>query len=203
MNGPNTTHASLMARLHQASCGEDVWEDFVRIYGPHVIRWCRGHGLQETDAHDVSQDVLIRFWRHSQSFCYDPQRSFRGYLRRMVLTAVADWADQLNRQRRGGDVRLNGLLDSVPARDDLATRIEQAYDTELLAIAMRDVEHRVQPHTWLAFRLLAIERKAGAEVARELGMEVNTAYVARKKVQRMIRETITALDAGRDPEHAS
>jgi len=70
----------------------------------------------------------------------------------------------------------------VPAREDLIARIEQAYDTELLAIAMREVETRVQPHTWQAFRMLAIEGRPGSEVAALLGMEVSTAYVARSKV---------------------
>ncbi len=53
---------------------------------------------------------------------------------------------------------------------------------------MREVETRVQPHTWQAFRLLAIEGRPGSEVAALLGMEISTAYyVARSKVQRMIR----------------
>lgn len=203
MNGPNTTRGSLMARLHDGAGDEGVWAEFVRIYGPHVIQWCRGHGLQAADAHDVSQDVLLRFWRQACRFQYDPARSFRGYLRRMVVTAVADWADEAERIRRRGDVRFGELLDSVPAREDLVGRIEQAYDTELLAIAMREVEERVQPHTWQAFRLLALERRSGADVAEQLGMQVNTAYVARKKVQRMIRDTIAKMDTGHDPDHAA
>ena len=85
----------------------------------------------------------------------------------------------------------------MPAREDLLARIEAAYDTELLAHAMRDVESRVQPHTWRAFRMLALEDRSGADVAAELGMEVNTAYVARAKVQRMIRDAIARLEKQR------
>lgn len=196
MTGPTTTRVSLMARLHGAAYDPGVWQDFVRIYGPHVIQWCRGHGLQEADAHDVAQNVLLRFWRQAQGFHYDPERSLRGYLRRMVFTAVADWAAELAHARRRGDARLSMFLDSLPAREELSSRIEEAYDTELLAIAMREVEERVQPHTWQAFRLLALEQRSGAEVAVQLGIQQNTAYVARKKVQRMIRETIARLDTG-------
>ena len=88
------------------------------------------------------------------------------------------------------------LLDSAPAREDLITRIEAAYYTELMAVAMREVEGRVKPHTWRAFQMLALEGHSGAAVAEELGMEVNTAYVARKKVQRMIREVVVKLGGG-------
>jgi hypothetical protein len=59
---------------------------------------------------------------------------------------------------------------------------------------MREVEGRVQPRTWRAFHMLAFEHRSGADVAAELGMAVNTAYVARKKVQRMIREVITRIE---------
>lgn len=193
---PHTTRISLMARLGGPERDVAAWDEFVRLYGPHVIQWCRGHGLQESDAHDVSQDVLLRFFRQAATFRYDPEKTLRGYLRRMVVTAISDWGDQVRRAGRlAGGGPLETLLESQPARDDLAARIERAYDTELLALAMREVEERVQPHTWEAFRLLALEGRGGAEVAERLGMQINTAYVARKKVQRMIREIIARLDA--------
>lgn len=196
MNGPQTTSISLMARLGSAGRNEAAWEEFVRVYGPHVIQWCRGHGLSESDAHDVSQEVLLRFWRRAASFRYDPSQTLRGYLRRMVLSAVADWAAQARRAGRLGKREpLDSLLENLPAREDLAARLERAYDTELLAIAMREVESRVQPRTWEAFRLLALEGQSGSDVADRLGMQVNTAYVARTKVQRMIREAIARLEA--------
>ena len=200
---PHTTRISLMARLGGSERDAAAWDEFVRLYAPHVIQWCRGHGLQETDAHDVSQDVLLRFFRQAATFRYDPEKTLRGYLRRMVVSAVSDWGDQIRRAGRvatGGP--LDALLQSQPARDDLAARIERAFDTELLALAMREVEERVQPHTWEAFRLLAIEGRGGAEVAERLGMQINTAYVARKKVQRMIREIIARLDAPAAPQAA-
>jgi RNA polymerase sigma factor (sigma-70 family) len=195
MIGPHTTRISLMARLGGAAPDAAAWDEFIRLYAPHVIHWCHGHGLKEWDAQDVSQDVLLRFWKQAGSFRYDPAKTLRGYLRRMVLTAVSDWSEHV---RRAGTLApagpLEALLHDLPARDDLATRIERAYDTELAALAMREVESRVEPHTWEAFRLLAIEGRSGAEVAERLGMQVNTTYVARAKVQRMIREAVTRLD---------
>jgi len=198
MNGPQTTRVSLMARLGDAGTGADAsaWPEFVRIYGPHVIHWCRAHGLQDADAQDVSQDVLVKVWRQAASFRYDPSKTFRGYLRRVVLTSVCDWADQAKRRPQlasGGPV--GRLLDDLPAREDLVARLERAYDTELLATAMQEVEQRVEPHTWAAFQMLALEHRSGAEVADRLGMQANTAYVARKKVQRMIRDAIARLDS--------
>lgn len=199
MNGPQTTRVSLLARLGDAGATADAtaWPEFVRIYGPHVIHWCRAHGLQDADAHDVAQNVLVKVWRQAASFRYDPSKTFRGYLRRVVLTSVCDWADQSRRQPRPDSGEpISRVLDDLPAREDLAARIERAYDTELLDAAMHEVQQRVEPHTWAAFRMLALEHRSGAEVADHLGMQINTAHVARKKVQRMIRDTVARLDRG-------
>lgn len=195
MMGPSTTSPSLLASL-AGSDREKAWVEFVRIYSPHVLRWCRRYGLQESDAADVAQDVLLRFFNSAADFEYDPRKTFRGYLRRIVTSAVSDWGDRRRADRLAtGDSAAQDQLFSQPAREDLLARLEAAYDTELLSLAMREVEQRVQPHTWQAFRMLALENRSGAEVAAALGIELNTAYVARTKVQRMIREVIDRHEA--------
>lgn len=200
LNGSLDTRGSLLLRLHEAPDDTAAWEEFVKMYGRPVVGWCRAHGLQAADAEDVAQDVLVRFWGQAGRFRYDPSRRFRGYLRQILVSALSEW----NEQRRGGGPLATAeaaaaILGSIPAREDLIARIEQAYDTELLAIAMREVETRVQPHTWQAFRMLAIEGRSGSEVAALLGMEVSTAYVARSKVQRMIRAAAERL-GGREAD---
>jgi RNA polymerase sigma-70 factor (ECF subfamily) len=56
------------------------------------------------------------------------------------------------------------------------------------------------PHTWEAFRLLAVEGLSGKEVAEQLGMNVGAAIVARSKVSRMIREELAKLAPAGDGE---
>lgn len=192
----HTTRVSLLLRIRGTPGDPGVWGEFVGLYGPAVVQWCRRHGLQDSDAHDVAQEVLVRFWRLAGKFRYDPSRRFRSYLRRMVLSAVSDWSDIRRADRDAtGDDALQRVLDLAPAREELAARIEEAFDTELLALAMGEVEERVKPRTWQAFRLLAIERLPGTEVAARLHMDVNHAYVARFQVQRMIRDTVVRLES--------
>lgn len=194
--GPSTTSPSLIAGLAEGPANATAWAEFVRVYFPHVLRWCRAHGLQEADAADVAQEVLLWLCRKAETLRDGHVRSFRAYLKRVVLSAVSDWSDRRRADRLAtGDSDVQERLWSMPAREDLAARIEAAYDVELLEIALREVESRVQPRTWQAFRMLALEDRTGADVAAELGIEINTAYVARAKVQRMIRAVIDRLEA--------
>lgn len=194
MDGPPTTSASLLERLERPVPTATAWEDFVRVYGPAVHRWCRGHGLQSVDAADVAQEVLVRFWRQSKGFRYRPGSRFRGYLRAIVRGAVADWHGDRSRTPAAAHAAAD-LLALEPAREDLAARIEEAFDTELVTRAMTEVRKRVRPHTWRAFERQVFDEQSGAEVATELGVEVNVVYVARHKVTRMLRETVRRLEA--------
>lgn len=195
------TRGSLLRRLRDTPDNAEAWAEFVRIYGDQVIHWCRAFGLQEADAADVTQEVLVRFWKQAARFTYDPGRRFRAYLRQIVVSALAEWSARRGVRPATGEAGL-AALDSVPARDDLVARIEQAYDAELLDLAMQEVEVRVKPHTWQAFRLLAIEQLPGAEVARRLAIPPSLAYAARRNVQKMIRETVERLEGSGEPTAA-
>ena len=191
----HTTRVSLFARLKEVPGDATAWGEFVALYAPAVVDWCRRHGLQESDAQDVAQEVLVRFWRRASAFHYDPSRRFRSYLRRMVVNAVADWSQASDGDRLAiGEPSLESLLGGLPARDDLAASIEEAFDMDRLAAAMAEVEARVKPVTWQAFRLLALERLSGMEVATRLGATRANVYMARMNVQRMISETLRRLD---------
>ncbi len=191
MNGTSTTRISLLECLRDQRGDDAAWGEFVRVYGPAVAEWCRDRGLQHDDALDVTQDVLLRFWRTSKQFEYNPSGRFRSYLEQVARSALVRWAEQAGERH---DQAARSLLERIPEREDLLARLAEAYDTELLAIAMAEVKTRVKPHTWRAFQMLAIEHQSAADVAAELKIEANAAYVARWNVQRMIRQTIDRLE---------
>jgi RNA polymerase sigma-70 factor (ECF subfamily) len=67
----------------------------------------------------------------------------------------------------------------------------------LLERAIAIVRERVEPATWEAFRLTAMDGLPAAEVARRLRKHVATVYVARSNVQKMLHEEVAALEAAR------
>jgi RNA polymerase sigma-70 factor (ECF subfamily) len=193
------TRVSILIALRNDPCDQAAWSAFVDRYGPQIQAWCLRRKLQEADAQDVTQMVLVKLVRQLPNFAYDPSRSFRGWLR--TLTAHS-WSDFIGDQARGvrgsADAVVAEMLNTVEARVDLVRHLEETYDQELLELAMAEVRERVEPHTWEAFRLTAIEGVAAEEVAARLGIRVAAVYGARHVVQSKLRETLAALDCGEE-----
>jgi RNA polymerase sigma-70 factor (ECF subfamily) len=194
------TSTTLLGRLRRAPTDQAAWAEFVERYGPKIYGWCRQAKLQETDARDATQDVLVKLAQKMCTFAYYPAGSFRGWLRTLTHHACADLLDSRKRPGTGsGDSRILELLESVAAREDLVKQLDEVFDRELLEEAMARVRLRVEPHTWEAFRLLALEGCSGAQAAAALGMKVATALVAKSKVQKLIRAELRKLDGGNRP----
>src|SRR5262245_43307691 len=90
------TRVTLLHRLRQAPDDPSAWDEFVGRYGARILDWCRRWRLQEADAQDVAQTVLLRLAVKLRSFEYDPSRSFRAWLRTLAHHA---WSDLAARRR--------------------------------------------------------------------------------------------------------
>jgi RNA polymerase sigma factor (sigma-70 family) len=196
MSGPadSRTRITLLLRLRRDPADERTWAEFVEIYGDKVLGWCRAWGLQDADARDVTQDVLARLAVRMRDFSYDPERSFRAWLETVARHAWGAFETARRRPGAGsGDSGVQDQLLSVAARDDLLARLGEAFDRDLLEEATRRVRSRVQPRTWEAFRLTAEQGLSGAAAAERIGMRVSQVYVAKKRVQEMLREEVRNL----------
>lgn len=195
------TSATLLARLRTAPSDQGAWAAFADRYGRKVYGWCRHWGLQEADAQDVTQDVLVRLAGKMSGFVYDPSRSFRGWLKTLARHAVSDFCDARGWAGAAGGSQAVELLHTVEAREDLVRQLETEFDQEVLEEAVARVRSRVTPKSWRVFELTAQEGKSGAEAARELEMTVAAVFVTKGRVQKMLQETVREL-TGDDSETA-
>jgi RNA polymerase sigma-70 factor (ECF subfamily) len=193
-NTESRTSASLLARLRQAPADQAAWAEFVDRYGPKVHGWCRHWRLQEADAQDVTQDVLVRLAAKMRGFTYDPSRSFRAWLKTLARHALSDFCDARGRAGAAGGSAVVDLLQTVEAREDLVRQLEDEFDREVLEEAVARVRARVTPKTWRVFELTAHEGRSGAEAAAALGMTVAAVFVAKSRVQRLLQEEVQKLE---------
>jgi RNA polymerase sigma-70 factor (ECF subfamily) len=186
------TSMSLMDQLRQSPKNDAAWELFVRRYRPKIYGWCRKWGLQEADADDVAQDVITKLTQKMSSFEYDRSRCFRAWLKTITQRTLSDL--MTSRHRATGDQSIPCLLETLEARTDLERHIEEIFNRELLELAMSRVRERVAVSTWDAFRLTAFEGQSGAEASKVLNMPVASVFVAKHRVQKMLKEEIDKLE---------
>ena len=191
---PLKTSLTLLDRLRRDPKDQAAWSEFVARYGPRILQWCRGWGLQESDAQDVTQDVLLKLNSLLARFVYDPSGRFRGWLKTLAHHA---WRDLAAERRRagggGGDGSVVELLGSLQAGDDLVEPLDAEFRQEGMDSARERVGQRVSPR-WGAFRLTALEGCSGAVAAGRLEMKIARVYRARSDVKKMIREEVHNLE---------
>lgn len=193
-NPESRTSASLLARLRLAPADQTAWAEFVDRYGRKVYGWCRHWGLQEADAQDVTQDVLVRLADKMREFAYDPARSFRAWLKTIARHAVSDFCTARGRAGASGGSRAAEMLQSIEAREDLVRQLEEEFDREVLEEATARVRARVTPRSWRVFELTAFEGRSGVETAEALGMTVAAVFVAKCRVQKLLQEEVRRLE---------
>jgi len=194
------TSTTLLTRLRDIT-DADAWTDFVDRYSPAVFEWCRKNSLQDSDAADVTQQVLLKLVTTMRTFEYDQHRgSFRGWLKTVTANTVTDLARQWQRRniRATGDTvtaeQLNSIADPS-ALNALSDQIEAQYRQELLKEAESRVKVRVQPATWDAWYGTAVGQDKVADVAAAVGMTVSEVYVAKSRVTKMMREEVQRMEA--------
>lgn len=194
----SVTSTSLLLRLQQSPSDQAAWVEFVERYGSRIEGWCCKWGLQEADAQDVAQTVLLKFLRAAQTFRYDPEQSFRAWLKTVAHHAWQDLVRSRKQVAAGhGTNFANDPLQLLEARDDLADSMEQAFEQELLDEALVRVRPRVQPHTWEAFRLTTYEGLSGPQAALQLDIPVTSVYKAKSNIQKLVNTEVRVLEEGR------
>lgn len=193
------TSATLLLRLQDIE-DHEAWAAFVERYAPVVFSWCRRFHLQDSDAADVTQDVLVKLMRSMQNFQYEPGKGrFRGWLKTVTANTVRDMVRSWEgRIRGGGDDNTFELLNSLQAPnaiEALAVDIEAQYQRELLERAAATVRPRVRAHTWDAWELTSVNRLPAAKAAQQLNVAIGDVYVARSRVNKMLSEEVKRLQA--------
>jgi RNA polymerase sigma factor (sigma-70 family) len=187
-----TTRPSLLVRLRDRRDGP-AWEQFVDLYAPLVYGFVRKQGLQDADAADLTQEVLLSVSSAVQRLEYDPKRgTFRGWLFTVVRNKLRNFqARPRNPGQGSGDSGIHDLLAAQPAPDQEPAAVwEQECDRQLFAWAIEQVRGEVQPATWQAFWKTAMEGHSGKEVAKTLGLSVAAVYLAKSRVLAKLKELI-------------
>ena len=175
-----------------------AWERLVEFCAPLVYAWCRRAGLQEADAHDVAQEVLRAVARGIEAFRRDRAGdSFRAWLREITRNKIRDHARTLRAKGQGvGGSDHQQMIDQVADYDFEDTDNPQQLAAETKALYQRAVElirGEFSESDWNAFWLVVVEAYSPADAAKELGLSVNSVYLAKSRILHRVRAEFADL----------
>lgn len=183
-----STSVTLFERLRQPD-NHEAWHRFVELYTPLLLYWARQQGLQETDAADLVQEVLLIVCQQLPSFEYDPSRRFRGWLR----TIAVNKANEFHRRRMVGDRLASQIPPDACAAPDGEMFWEREYRQHLFARALQLMQNEFEPKTWRAALDSVTGDRPVGDVARDLGMSDAAVYQSRSRVLRRLRHELQGL----------
>ncbi len=186
------TRNSLLLKLRDPADSES-WQEFVAVYRPVVYRMARRRGMQDADAQDLAQSVLISVADSVDRWETDPRRAkFRTWLSRVVRNAIVD-AFRLNRSDvgKGGTTELTRLEQQPEPKED---EIDGEHRRELFRWAARQVRWEFAEESWLAFWQTTVEAKPVQEVAAKLRKSPGAIYIARSRIMRRLQERVREVE---------
>lgn len=188
------TRYTLLARLSDAS-DVSAWTEFTQIYEQAIYRYSRSRGLQDSDAWEVVQQVLLVVHRAAGDWQPSGRAgSFRSWLFRTARRACLRRVRELGRvdRARGGSSVVE-RLESLAVPDGACDAQELDWRRWAFCWAAGQIEREVEPRTWRAFWRAAVDHLSPGQVTDELGMSVGAVYAAKCRVLARIRERVQEL----------
>ncbi len=183
------TSISLLQRLAREPDSES-WQRLVDVYTPLLKQWLGRYDVQDADADDLVQDVLLVVSRELKQFEHNRRTgAFRSWLRTILVHRLRRfWDKQKQRPAATGG---SDVLQQLDQLEDAASRISRLWDREHDEHVVRRLldlmEPRFSAETWRAFWRIVMDEAKTDAVAAELGISRNSVYIAKSRVLSILR----------------
>ncbi len=183
----HSTPVSLLDRIRQ-SPERSAWCRFVDLYTPLLTHWANRLRLDPHETADLIQDIFSILVEKLPSFRYEPTKSFRAWLKTLLMNR---WRHQLRKRGRANEYLRNAKVAEVSAEEFEFE--ESEYRAFLVHRALRIMQTEFEANTWKACWEFVVNDRPADEVARELGISVNSVYLAKSRILRRLREELNGL----------
>jgi RNA polymerase sigma-70 factor (ECF subfamily) len=186
-----STKASLLARLRRGADAAS-WRLFVELYTPLIYRYCRRQELQEADAQDVTQKVMVRVYRAIGKFNYDAERGhFRNWLGVITAREISRHRQLELRPGQRGSQQSHDLAERTPGAVE-GDWLEE-FEAHVLAIALERIRGDFDESTWQAFDWTWLQAVKPHAAATRLNRPPEWVYKARFRVLKRLRAEVEFL----------
>lgn len=140
---------------------QSAWSTFYSTYSIRINAWCSRWGTAPDEIEDVIQETMLSVFKTIDRFNYDPQRSFRAWLKTVA------WRTWKKIENKTATARLSGqmLIDQkellAQAQTDFIKQFDLLADSEIMAIACHRVRLRIDTKAWDIFVLTDCDNMPG------------------------------------------
>jgi RNA polymerase sigma-70 factor, ECF subfamily len=166
-----------------------TWERFWSLYSPVLHRFCCQRGLQDSDAHDVVQQVMIAVSQRMGTFQYVRDRGrFRSWLATIALRIL--W----KKKTRDGQHALQLLdakqLDQLPAHP---LAVVADLNSAVSDVALENIQPEFSPEVWEAFTRVWVRDESPREVAEQMARAPHWVYKAKFTVLSRLKAEVQGI----------
>jgi RNA polymerase sigma factor (sigma-70 family) len=194
MNLPDT-RPSLLLRVRDANDG-DAWDEFAAIYRPVILRLAGIKGMQDADAQDLAQQVMLAVSHAVERWEPDASRGrFRTWLHTVANNAILNALTRGVRDKTAADESIDALLQQRPDRDEPdSDLLRTEYRREIFSRAAQQIRTEFTDETWNSFWLTAVDGIDVDAAAVQLGRTRGSVYASRSRVMKRLKEKVEDLD---------
>jgi RNA polymerase sigma factor (sigma-70 family) len=202
----NDTSLSLLHRLRQTSDSE-AWNRLMDMYAPLLKRWLGRYGVQESDADDLMQEVLLAVSKDVSEFDHNGRTgAFRSWLKMILIHRLRNfWRMRGRRPQATGNSDVQQQIDQLEdPTSEMSALWNRQHDEFVVRRLLIDTERLFAPKTWQAFLRQTLEGQRADQVAADLGMSLNAVFIAKSRVLNRLRQQADGLvDSSSDfsPNH--
>jgi RNA polymerase sigma factor (sigma-70 family) len=178
----------LIARL--AESRDDAWDEFVHRYEPRILGFATSWGLQDADAQDVTQNVLLSVARVIDNFEFNEDR---GTLWNWIATIThREILHHLGRLERLRKIMANSLVTNQTTVSAASARSPAALSS-LYETALIRTQTLCRPTDWRVFHAVWIDDASPESVAEQEGHPVAWVYRAKFRALEHLRHEVDLL----------
>ena len=189
------TRSSLLLRVKNKASDEHAWQQFAELYQPVIMRMAKAKGMQEADAQDLAQQVLVSV--HQAISRWEPRAAetrFRNWLSKITRNAILKALTRSPQDAAVGGSEVREQLADLPSPDpQLAHLLEEELQREIYHRAAEIVQQEVNQRSWQAFQWTTLDEMPIEEAAERLKQTVGSVYAMRSRVMRRLRDVVQSL----------
>lgn len=189
------TSVSLLKQVCDAP-DSSAWLQLTDMYSPLLRAMLTRYDVQAADTDDLIQEVLLTVSRELPTFEHTGRAgAFRSWLRTILVHRLRDfWRSRTYRPVTPGGSSWAEILDQLADESSEASREwNLEHDRHVMTRLLDHVRPRFEPKTWEAFRRQMFDGQRADVVAAELGMPLNSVYVARSRILSTLRREAEGL----------